>query len=284
MRTRMALPTALGLLTALAILLATAPASATQPAATPDPGNSARQPALRYGGSFAATSDGGRLAPEDEVLVLDTFSGAPLLSVTGGLPRTVMGDPFDAADPGVPLKITRVELYLASTAEQTYSNGLCARVQFWNEFNAAASPVFGGPAGRVYELRVDGPVALLPNVYVVVSGALVPGAPLSDLTGNGVGVNFQGDNGSGCEDSDTLTALLRYAEEPAEAPIAVGAVPLAPPHLGYYRNAAGRTDLNFEPTDLRWVTGTNSNAVAMRLYASAPVHTRSFYLPLIVRS
>jgi hypothetical protein len=281
---RLTFPNACGLLIALAVVLATAPAGAAHPASTSGPDNSAGRPVLRYGGSFTATAHAGRPAAQDEVLVLDTYSGAPRLSVTGGLPRSVMGDPFDAADPGSPLKITRVELYLASTAHQTYSNGLCARIQFWNDFNIAASPVFSEPAGRVYELRVDGPVSLTPNVYMVISGALVPGAPLADLMGNVVVVNFQGDNGSGCADSDTLTALLRYVEEPAEAPIAVGAVPLAPPHLGYYRNASGRADLNFEPADLRWVAGTNSNAVAMRLYASAPSLMRSLYLPLIVRS
>lgn len=280
MHRRIALPIVCGLLMALAA----APAGTAQPAATPSPDASAQPAALRYGGSYTARRPAGGLPSDDEVLVLDTFSGAPRLSVTGGMPRTVMGDPFDAADPGAPLEITRVELYLASTANQSYSNGLCARVQFWNDFDAAASPVFSGPAGGVYELRVDGPITLAPNVYVIVAGALAPGAPLSDLTGNGVVVNFQGDNGSGCADSATLTALLRYVDEPAEAPIAVGDIPLAPPHLGYYRNAAGRTDLNFEPADLRWVTGTNSNAVAMRLYASAPQTRRSVYLPLIVRS
>ncbi len=281
---RLTFPNACSVLVALAILLAAAPASARQPASAPGPDGSAGPTVLRYGGSFTATSDAGRRSPEDEVLVLDTFSGAPRLSVTGGVPRTVMGDPFDAADPGAPLKITRVELYLASTADQSYSNGLCARIQFWNEFDAAASPVFSGATGRVYELRVDGPVTLTPNVYVMISGALVPGAPLADLTNNGVVVNFQGDNGSGCADADSLTALLRYVDEPAQAPVAVGAIPLTPPHLGYYRNAAGRADLNFEPTDLRWVTGTNSNAIAMRLYAATPASGRSFYLPLILRS
>lgn len=265
------------------LLLAVAPGSRAQPLWPPAADGSPAAPAWRYGGRFAASTDAAPAAPRAEMLVLDTFSGAPGLSVTGGLPRTNMGDPFDAADPGMPLEITRVELYLASTANQSYANGLCARVQFWNDYDVAASPVFTSPAGRVQKLQVDGPVALVPNVYYVIAGNMTPPVPLAELAGNGVVVSFQGDDGSGCIANDNLTSLIRFIDEPDQAPVAVGAIPLQPPRLGFFRNASQRPDFNFDPGDLRYLQGSNSNAIAIRLYAAAPEPTHSVYLPLVLR-
>lgn len=274
----------LAILFAAAVLfaLAGAPIGRAQPLWPPATDGAAAAPAWRYGGRFAASTDAATAAPRAEMLALDTFSGAPRLSVTGGLPRTAMGDPFDAVDPGMPLEITRVELYLASTAAQSYANGLCARVQFWNDHDIEASPVFTNPAGRVQKLLVGGPVSLAPNVYYVIAGAMTPPVPLAELAGNGVVVSFQGDDGAGCIPNDNLTSLVRFIEEPDQAPVAVGAIPLDAPRLGFFRNASQRPDFNFEPGDLRYLQGTNSNAIAIRLYAAAPEPPRTVYLPLLL--
>jgi hypothetical protein len=58
---------------------------------------------------------------------------------------------------------------------------------------------------------------------------------------------------------------------------------LPPPRLGFFRNASQRPDFNFDPGDLRYLQGSNSNAIAIRLYAAAPEPTHSVYLPLVLR-
>src|SRR5512139_3026301 len=59
---------------------------------------------LRYGGSFTATSGGDAVpaAPQANILVLDTVTNAPGLTTSGSTPRSYMGDPFNAANPGGP--------------------------------------------------------------------------------------------------------------------------------------------------------------------------------------
>jgi hypothetical protein len=277
-------PATVSLVLILFALLATTASSAAGHAHPAWPDGVASPGTLRYGGVLPAGDATDTRAAGPEVLVLDTASGSPSFSITGGLPRTVMGEPFDAADPGFPLRITRVELFLVSTATQTYENGLCIRLRFWEDHDLTSSPVFSTPVGLLYHLRVPGPVALDPNVFYIYSRELRPPADFANLTGNGFVVNFQGDNGSGCQDSNDLTALIRFVDEPDQAPIAVGSIPLQAPRLGFYRNSTTRTDFNFEPADLRYIQGTNSNAVAIRLYAADPGTPSGLYLPLLLRS
>lgn len=273
-----------GLLLALFMLLATAGSQAAGPAHPAEPDSASAAGALRYGGALQARDAASTRATGSEVLVLDTASGSPGFAVTGGLPRAVMGDPFDAADPGFPLRVTRVELFLVSTAVQTFEDGLCMRLRFWEEHDVDASPVFSTPVGPLYYMKVPGPVTLDANTFYIYARELQPPAVFADLAGHGFVVNFQGDNGSGCQDSNDLTALVRVVDEPNQAPIAVGSIPLQAPRLGYYRNATGRTDFNFEPADLRYIQGTNSNAVAIRLYAAGSGAPPGIFLPLLLRN
>ncbi len=273
----------LGVLLILSALLATTASRAAGPAHLAGPDGAAPAGALRYGGALPADDAADTGAASSEVLVLDTASGSPSFSVTGGLPRTVMGDPFDAADPGFPLRITGVELFLVSTAAQTYEDGLCIRLRFWENHDSASSPVFSTPVSLLYHMKAPGPLTLDPATFYTYSRELRPPADFANPTGNGFVVNFQGDSGSGCQDSNDLTALIRFVDEPTQAPLAVGNIPLQAPRLGFYRNTTGRTDFNFEPVDLRYIQGTNSNAVAIRLYAAGSGAPRSVYLPLLLR-
>lgn len=244
------------------------PAQSGQTAAAPDAGAGG---GLHYGGSFRANA---RDAPAPawrlaEVLVLDTVTNAPGLT-TGSSPRSYMGDPFNAADPGGPMQISTIEFYMVSTVAQTFSNGLCLRIQFWENFDGAVNPVFSTAVSGVRVFTVPGPISLNANAYYIITGT--PSTPLTfaNLANNGFAINYQGNSGSGCTDTNNLTSLIRCVEEPGEAPIAVGSIPLAAPTLGYYRNASGLTSFNFNSSDLYAVSGTNSNAVAIRLYATLP--------------
>ncbi len=272
----------IGLLSFLFVTFRTGSAMMVLPGLRPssDPGAAGQ---LRYSGSFVATSADGSApaAPQANILVLDTVTSAPSLTTSGSTPRSYMGDPFNAANPGGALEITQVVFYMASTANQTYSNGLCLRIRFWDSYNSAASPVFSNAVGTVRTLTVPGPVSLAANGYYVITGTFSTPLTFADLANNGFVLNYQGDDGSGCADMDTLTSIIRYVDEPDEAPIAVGGIPLSPPDLGYYRNASGRTDFNFDATDLRTLSATNSNAIAIKLYARAPRQSL-VYLPMVV--
>lgn len=243
---------------------------------------------LHCGGSFRANAQdapapASRLA---EVLVLDTVTNAPVLACTGSSPRSYMGDPFDAANPGGPMQISTIEFYMVSTDAQTFSDGLCLRIQFWENFDGASNPVFSTPVGGVRVLTVPGPISLNANAYYIITGTLSTPLTFANLTNNGFAINYQGNNGSGCADTNDLTSAIRYVEEPSEVPIAVGSIPLTAPELGYYRNASGLTNFNFNSSDLRSVSGTNSNAVAIKLYATLPYSpsTECFsYLPLVFK-
>lgn len=105
---------------------------------------------LRNRDSFLANSinSSSPISPKGEVLVLDTVSNAPSFSYTSSTPRTYMGDPFNAANPGGSLQISTIEAYMVSTEAQTFSNGLCLRIQFYENFNNANDPTGLSCAGQ----------------------------------------------------------------------------------------------------------------------------------------
>lgn len=229
------------------------------------------QPALHFGGSLTAHVS--RASPQSvlaaDVLVLDSFSNATTYTTTAGSPRTFMGMPFnlDAAGGSDPA-ITKVVVYLAYTgsAAQAY-NSIRVQFQLWDTWSSGGNPVFSNAAGSVLVADVPGPITLNPNTYSPITVTLGSPVSLSGLTGHGIVINFQGDTGAGLASSDNLTSLLRYGTNA----VAVGANALT----GYgYRNATGRTDFNFAPSDARSFGQTNE-ATAVQLYATAPLLAQS---------
>ncbi len=200
-----------------------------------------------------------------DVLVFDSFTGADSYTTTTGSPRTFMGYAFNAADPGVPLQITKLTVYIAytGTTATTY-NSLRVNFQLWNDFASASSPVFSnGVSGGPFFADLAGPITLNPNTYSPVDITLGSPVPMTDLVNNGYAVNIQGDTGSGLASNDFLTSLLRYGANP----IAVGSSPIPGTSYGY-RNASGLTNFNFNSSDLRGFASVSNQATVFKLYAS----------------
>jgi hypothetical protein len=215
------------------------------------------------------------------VTLLDSFTGAPTLTTTSGSPRTFMSSAFSFSTPGPEVDITEMTVFIASTAVQTYSNGLQIQVQFWDSYDSAnATAIFSNPAGSVQTFTVPGPVSLAANATTQVNLTLASPIRLSSLTNKGISFNYQGDNGAGFASVDSLTTLIAAEGEPGTHPaLAVGtnAVPFAP-DAGFYRNVANQTNFNHPNTDRRTFAGLDNIRLAVQLrgFGSVPVTLQSF--------
>lgn len=216
------------------------------------------------------------------VTIFDSFTGAATLTTTTGSPRTYMGFPFTVASgSGTDVRIDEATVFLASTATQSFSNGLVIRLQFWNDFDAAnATAIFATASGGVQTFTVPGPVNLTANTFTQINLTFVPAITLTDLT-SGFDINFQGDNGGGPASSDTLTSLLRAQPEPGTGLLSVGAFAVsgayATPDFGFYRNAGNQTNFNHPSSDRRTFTGLDDVGIAIQLRgAVTPVSLTSF--------
>lgn len=204
------------------------------------------------------------------VTILDSFTGAGTLTTTTGSPRTFIGFPFTVASgTGTDVQIDEATLFLASTATQSFSNGLVINLQFWNDFDAAnATAIFSNAAGSVQTFTVPGPVNLTLNTFTQINVTFAPPITLADLT-SGVDINFQGDNGGGPASLDSLTSLLRAQTEPGTGTLAVGAFAVsgayATPDFGFYRNVGNQTNFNHPGSDRRTFTGLDDIGMAIQL-------------------
>jgi hypothetical protein len=187
-------------------------------------------------------------------LVFDTISGDPTFTV-GGTPRTYMGQDFNASAHDGPLLVDRVFVLLASLSNQSYTN-VRASVQLWDAYDFG--PVYASPAGPVQQFDL-GPMSLQASFYYDVDLVFASPVPLTGSSLRGIAINFQGDTGSGLTDTDNLTTIVRYGA----VPFAVG----SNPSDGYWRNASGRTDFNFDLSDLRVISGEANSALAIQIYA-----------------
>jgi len=217
----------------------------------------------------AIATQNGKKAPESiirpaasELLVFDSYTNASNLSAYAVTPRTFMGYPFNAIDPGQPLQVTKITVYLAylGTVAKTY-NALRINLQLWNDWSSASNPVFSNAAsGGPFSADTES-VTFNPNTSASVDVTLSSPVALNDLT-NGFAVNIQGNSGSGFVTTDDLTSLLRFGTNP----IAVGSSPLT--GLGY-RNTAGQTTFNFQPGDTL-TFGQSNEGLAVKIYATTP--------------
>lgn len=262
-------------------------ASALGAQAAPAPDTLATAP-MKMGPALVAVNQNGvagRRSPS-AVLMYDAFTGATTLTTTGGSPRTYMGTPFTVAPTGSNVSVTAARVYLASTAAQTYSNGLVIRLQFWDGFDGATNPIFAtavpaDPPGGVQTATIAGPITLAVNTYTPIDITFTTPIPLNGNVNNGIVINYQGDNGSGPVSVDTLTSLICTVPATGPHTLAVGSLvgsgSWASPQFGFYRNVANQTTFNHANTDLRTFAGQDDIRLCLQLTGDVtPVELQGF--------
>lgn len=209
------------------------------------------------------------------ITVYDSFTGAATYTTTTGSPRTYMASPFVAAGPGTIAHFEEATVYMAATAAFSCSGGIDIRVQVWDDFDGAVSPVFATAVGAVETFTVAGPLSFTANTFTPITLTFPVPRDLADLTG-GWAIAYRCDNGGGMVSQDTATSLIR-----GNGALAVGSFPTSGPYVspqyGFYRNAANQTTFNHASTDLRTFTGINDIALAVQLRGTlTPVELTSF--------
>jgi hypothetical protein len=165
------------------------------------------------------------------------------------------------------VKITGLTLYMVSATTQAYTD-VVARIQFWNNHNQAATPVFTNPSGAL--ITVDlGPQNLTANTFTAIPVTLatplvLPGGPGRQW---GFAQNFQGNTGAGLGDTTNLTSLITAHSNGlyATGQITTGTAPA----FGYFRNASNRVDFNFASTDSRTLQGLNAQGIGIVIFGTA---------------
>lgn len=216
------------------------------------------------------------------VTIYDSFTGAATLTTTTGSPRTFIGAPFTVATgTGTDVRIDEATVFMASTATQSFSNGLVIRIQVYDDFDGSnATAVFANPVGGVQTFTVPGPVNLTLNTFTQINVVFSPPLVLSGLQG-GVDINFQGDNGAGPASTDSLTNLLRAQAEPGTGTLAVGSFTAngtyTGPDWGFYRNVGNQTNFNHPSSDRRTFTALDDISMAIQFRgAVTPVELTGF--------
>lgn len=191
-------------------------------------------------------------------------------TTTTGVPRAYMGGAANIAGAGPQVDITSIDVFLAATTGATYTN-VRARIQFWDTYASAATPIFSAPAGTLITADT-GPITTVTNTVNTLTINLPTPVRLNSLTGKGFAVNFQSDTGGGLADDPNITTPLSINGAQLVGTSAVGG------GNGFYRNASGRTDFNFVPGDLRTFTGITDarTSLVLRGNASVPVMLQSF--------
>jgi len=205
-------------------------------------------------------------APLGQAL-LDSFTHGDTTTFTGSTPRTYMGDCFtnNTLPAGTTaFKVTGLTFYFVVGAAATFTN-VRSRIQLWNTCTAANTPVFTNPAGAVIVTDL-GPITATGASFFTVNLTLPAPITLTGGSGTnwGFSQNFQGDVGGGPVDNTNLTSLI--VASTTGTPYVAGTITTgADPVFGYYRNAGGRTDLNFDSTDARSLAGLDHEGVAIKI-------------------
>jgi len=199
------------------------------------------------------------VAAQAQYTAYDGRTGA-VLTFTGSTPRTYMGQAFDVADPGVPPDITSMHLTMVVATALSYQNTEI-RLQFWDSYNSGNNPVFSNPIGGL-QTFTTGPLTTSGATAFTFTLTFSSPIPLTGLTGHGFTVNWQSDpTGTGTfADDSNLTAALRGN---GSANINPGANDN--PSSGYYRNASGEVDFNFQSTDARSLSGVSNGGLVFDL-------------------
>jgi hypothetical protein len=201
-------------------------------------------------------------------VVYDSTGGS--FTTTTGVPRAYMGGAANIVGAGPQVDITSIDVFMAATTGATYTN-VRARIQFWDTYTAAGTPIFSDAVGAVITADT-GPVTTVTNTVTTLTINLPSPVRLNSLTNKGFAVNFQSDTGGGLADDPNLTTPLSINGAQAVGTSAVNA------GNGFYRNASGRTDFNFVPGDLRTFTGITDarTSLVLRGNSSVPVMLQSF--------
>jgi hypothetical protein len=236
------------------------------PTPTPSPGTPTPTPGTPTPTPIAATPTP---TPIPGTL-LDTITGADTTTFTESSPRTYMGDGW--TNNTIPagstsVKVTGLTLYMVSKTTQAYTD-VVARIQFWNNHNQAATPVFTNPSGAL--ITVDlGPQNLTANTFTAIPVTLatplvLPGGPGRNW---GFAQNFQGNTGAGLGDTNNLTSMITAHSNGlyATGQITTGTAPA----FGYFRNASSRVDFNFASTDSRTLQGLNAQGIGIVIFGTA---------------
>jgi hypothetical protein len=222
-----------------------------------------------------------------QTTLLDTFTGSTGQHITGGTPRTYMGHSFtNNTLPGgtTHFQITSLTVYLVSTAAVSYSD-IVYRLQFWNTVTPAGATVYSNAAGPLLSLSM-GPLTTAANTFYQFTITLPTPITLTGGAGTSWGFvqNWQGNSGSGLVDSNNLTSLItsNTSGSYAAGQNTTGTAPA----YGWYRNASGRTDFNFVPSDQRVLNDANGNAfptqgIAIQIRGTAIPEPSTYALLLI---
>ena len=194
-------------------------------------------------------------------IIYDSQTGATI-SFTSSTPHTFMGQGFTVADPGGPVEITSMSIVLVAATAVNYA-ATRINVEFWDTFNSASSPVFSNPLG--VESFTTAPITTVGPTGFTFTLTFGTPIPLTGLTNHGIAVNWQSDaGGTGTFIDDTnLTAALRIS---GSANISPGANNNT--GSGYYRNASGETDFNFQSSDARTLGGVTNGGLVFKLTAA----------------
>ncbi|HET7844677.1 MAG TPA: hypothetical protein VFL14_11040 [Xanthomonadales bacterium] len=202
--------------------------------------------------------------PPPGIIVFNSALPAETFTSTGSSPRTFIGYPWNAIDPGRPLEVTGLTVFVTNNgaAPLTLTN-LQGRFQLWDTWVQANNPVFATPVPPA-PVTVDlGPLTFTNGTFLTVDVTFPSPVALTGLTNHGFAANWQGDTGGGLASQDALTTLLRFGA----SPIAVGSSGLA--NAYGYRNVAGQTTFNFGSGESRTFGQTNE-ATVFTVYARAP--------------
>jgi hypothetical protein len=175
-----------------------------------------------------------------------------------------------------------MQAVLVVAGAANYQNTLI-NVQFWDSYDANASPVFSSAAGAVQSFTT-GPIVTTGAAAYTVTLTFATPVSLTGLTGHGLAINWQSDAaGTGAFINNTnLTTALRGS---GSANISIGAN--LNPGSGYYRNASGTTNFNYLSSDARSLTGVTNGGLVFSLtgdYAAAvpePTSAALFLLGLL---
>jgi hypothetical protein len=216
-----------------------------------------------------------------QTVVYDGLNTGTVATFTGSTPRTFMGQAFQVADPGTPVKISSIRVTLVAGAAVTYAASRL-NVQLWDTYDPAAAGtalVFSNPlpaAALVYDtgaVNTTGATAFTFTLPVATPIAL------TGLTNHGITFNWQSDAaGVGTFINDTLlTTALRTGTGGTVPPPALmaGAADLNPVG-GYFRNASALTTLNFQASDARSIANVGGLMFELTAAAATPVTLLEF--------
>ncbi|MBL8889185.1 MAG: hypothetical protein JNL67_04355 [Planctomycetaceae bacterium] len=212
---------------------------------------------MRYAWMMFLVVLAGLSAPARGEVVFDTLSNATGVSAAPNSGNTFMGQMFNLG--GTSRAINEFTIAVANTSGAALNlTAMQGRIQLYDTLTPTGANAFADPLGGLSVVNVT-PFVFANNTAVSVTFSLATPIVIADGTG-GIVINWLADTGSGLNSIAGLTTAIRGGgTNPGPA---VGSFVGTGPNFGYFRNASGRTDFNFNgttpgPSDFRNV-GVNS--------------------------